>query len=106
MDSDGDGVADSHLQRGSVDEPTQDILEINFRPDSDALFRAKIGLSNDNTTKEQTDEGKGIWRFAIRGVRQIPYGVFPQHIDFGNKPAGGYFLGKMRLGTVRMHLTI
>ena len=93
-DSDGDGIADSlTLQRGSVDEPTQDILEVNFRPDSDELFRAQITvISSDNTTTEQTEDGDGIWRFAIRGVGQIPCAeVFPQYLDFGKKPAGGYF---------------
>lgn len=93
-DSDGDGISDSlDMQRGTIDVPTQDILELNFRPNSDGLFRAQITIiSNDNTTKEQTEDGDGIWRFAIRGVGQIPCAeVFPQHIDFGSKPAGGYF---------------
>ena len=97
-DTDGDGVADSlTLQRGSIEEPTQDILEVNFRPDADELFRAQITIiSDDNTTKEQTEEGNGIWRFAIRGVGQIPCAeVFPQHIDFGKKAAGGYFSEKI-----------
>ena len=94
QDSDGDGISDSlNMERGTTDSPTQDILELNFRPNSNGLFRAQITIiSNDNTTKEQTEDGKGIWRFAIRGVGQIPCAeVFPQHIDFGSRPAGGYF---------------
>jgi hypothetical protein len=99
-DTDGDGTPDSlTLMGGTKDNPTQDILEVNFRPDSEELFRGKIIiLSNDTTTKEQTEEGYGIWRSAIRGIGKIPCAnVFPKFIDFGSRPAGGYFSEEIQI---------
>ena len=41
-DSDGDGVADQlKLQRGSESDPSE-IVEVNFRPDEDGLFRGQL----------------------------------------------------------------
>ena len=99
-DSDRDGELDSvTLQRGSIDTPTQLILEVNFRPDADALFKAQVTLiSNDNTTIEQTEDGDGIWRAAIRGIGKVPCAeVFPKVLDFGAKPAGGYFSEELQI---------
>lgn len=93
-DSDGDGVADSlYLQRGSESNPTQDIVEINFRPDDNGLFRTQLTiLSDDNTTKERTDTDDGIIRVVVRGVGRVPCAnVYPTFLDFGRRPAGGYF---------------
>ena len=93
-DSDGDGVADQlKLQRGSESEPTQEIVEINFRPDADGLFRGQLTiLSDDSTTKERTEDDKAIMRVAVRGIGRVPCAeVFPEQVDFGKKPAGGYF---------------
>lgn len=42
-DSDGDGVADElMIQRGSESDPTQEIVEVNFRPDEEGIFRAQL----------------------------------------------------------------
>ena len=93
-DSDGDGIADElKMQRGTENTPTQEIVEVNFRPDADGLFRAQLTiLSDDSTTKERTEDDKGIIRVAIRGVGRTPCAdVFPKQLDFGKKPAGGYF---------------
>ena len=99
-DSDGDGVADQlKLQRGSESDPTQEIVEINFRPDDDGLFRGQLTiLSDDSTTKERTEDDKGIIRVAIRGIGRVPCAeVFPAQIDFGRRPAGGYFSESLTL---------
>ena len=93
-DSDGDGVADQlKLQRGTENDPTQEIVEVNFRPDEDGLFRGQLTiLSDDSTTTERTEDDKGIIRVAIRGLGRVPCAeVFPMQLDFGQRPAGGYF---------------
>lgn len=93
-DSDGDGVADQlKLQRGTENDPTQEIVEVNFRPDADGFFRGQLTiLSDDSTTTERTEDDKGIIRVAIRGIGRVPCAeVFPKQVDFGLRPAGGYF---------------
>ena len=99
-DSDGDGVADQlKLQRGSESDPTQEIVEVNFRPDADGLFRGQLTiLSDDSTTKERTEDDKAIVRVAVRGVGRVPCAeVFPKQVDFGQRPAGGYFSESLTL---------
>ena len=94
VDSDDDGVADElMMQRGSESDPTQEIVEVNFRPDEEGLFRAQLTiLSDDSTTKERTEDDLGIIRVAIRGVGRTPCAdVYPKILDYGKRPAGGYF---------------
>jgi hypothetical protein len=99
-DFDGDNFVDGlTLQGASEDDPAQAIVEINFRPDSEDNFRAQLTIiSNDSTTAERTEDGKGIWRAALRGVGEVPcMRVLPNFFDFGPKPPGGYFAADFRL---------
>ena len=93
-DLDNDGIADGLvLYSGSEDNPSQEVVEINFRPDGDGLYRARLTiLSDDSTSKERTEDDQGIWRAAIRGIGETPCAnYFPKVLDFGKRPAGGYF---------------
>ena len=99
-DLDGDNVVDGlTLESGTEEDPAQTIVEINFRPDTEANFRAQLTIiSNDSTTVERTENDEGVWRAALRGVGEVPcLRVLPNFYDYGPKPPGGYFASDFRL---------
>ena len=99
-DLDGDNFLDGLVLEGASEEdPAQAVVEINFRPDVEGNFRAKLTIiSNDSTTEERTEDGQGIWRAAMRGVGKIPcLRILPSFYDYGEKPPGGYFSSNLTL---------
>ena len=102
-DSDNDGVNDSlTIAGGSKDNPTQVVIPVIFSPsateNAGELVRTRFYdatltvLSNDLTALERTEEGFAIWRTSLRGVGATPCAkITPQFIDYGKRPAGGYF---------------
>ncbi len=93
-DYDEDGIPDrTTIASGTEEIPTQEVVEVNFRPQDEINYRAKLTfISNDTTAEELTEDGDSIYRVALRGSGKIPCAeVFPPFHDFGIKPAGGYF---------------
>ena len=92
LDTDGDGANDAMLVgSGTIDYPTEKIVQVNFRPESPQAYKSRITIfSDDSTAQEETEEGFSIYRTTVRGIGSSPCAeVYPSFFDFGKKPAGG-----------------
>jgi hypothetical protein len=99
-DSNNDSIANVlEIDGGSVEFPSYGVIELGFNPQlSEEIDRQKAYettltiISDDSTTLERTEDGRGIWRVSLRGLGVKPCAeVFPKYIDYGIRAAGGYF---------------
>ena len=99
-DSDNDSIADVlEIDGGSVEFPSYGVIELGFNPqlaediEKQKAYEATLTIiSDDSTTLERTEDGRGIWRVSLRGLGVKPCAeVFPKYIDYGIRAAGGYF---------------
>ncbi|MCB9746189.1 MAG: choice-of-anchor D domain-containing protein [Alphaproteobacteria bacterium] len=98
-DTDGDDLNDTlALEAGATDLSVFEQIEISFRPDREGYFRATVTVdTNDNQVAdiepvEGVHDGEGVHVFQLRGIARYPQSsYYPQYLDFGKRPIGGYF---------------
>ena len=96
-DSDDDGTADQlEIPAGSESDPTYAPVQVSFRPKTSGYYRTTMIIeSNDDGLKETVEvdgQTRSIWKVVLRGVARYPCGsLYPTFLDFGPRPAGGYY---------------
>lgn len=100
-DGDEDGAPDCLDLQDYNDESDDDTLplQVNFSPSAPGYYEGILTIwSNDNTSTaslplpEDEDQTWSVWRVQLRGLSDYACGrVFPDLIDFGDRPVGGDF---------------
>lgn len=94
---------------GSPDSPGYGRVDVVFKPDAEDLFRTTLTIvSDDSEVTERDEEGRALWRVALRGIGRNPCGqLYPTSHDFGPRPPGGYFSTTLQVENCgRLTLTI